>query len=92
MSKKRKDDEITRLEKQIRELKSTNRSLLKYIKKLDRHYKEEDIEVDEEENEPVYQAENCPDCYKGSLVVVRLAGREFKRCSLCHYRSKAQKL
>jgi hypothetical protein len=38
MARKRKDDEdeVTKLEKEIRELKSLNRSLLRRLRKIDR--------------------------------------------------------
>lgn len=84
--KKKEDDYITRLEKEIRELKSINRSLMKRLKKLDRNFKKvEDLEEElieiykNEEHKPKVQ--KCPECAKGTIIETNLGVRILKKCS-----------
>lgn len=93
------DFTIDRLNQEIRELKSLNRSLMKRLKKIDREYYEalENTEEDDEIESAKFESETlkaiqCPDCNKGVLTVTTLAGRQFSRCNMCDYRSKAKKL
>ena len=88
-------DEIERLEKQIRELKSINRSLLKQIKKLAKgiHRQEyEDavgmVENGSEKEERKESGKRCPECSHPGLREVVIAGRRFENCSICEYKSK----
>lgn len=88
-------DEITRLEKEIRELKSINRSLLKQIKKLSKgiHRQEyEDavgmVENGSEKEEQKEPGKRCPECSHPGLRTVVIAGRRFENCSICEYKSK----
>lgn len=81
-------DNESRLEQEVRDLKSLVRSLQKRLRKVDKGFKEE--EAEEVEDFPV--SEKCNECGKGTLSTVRVAGREFKRCNVCEYRSKAKKL
>ena len=90
MSKKRKDDDITRLEKENRELKSLNRSLMKRLKKVDRLWKEEfekEPEVEEDHFLPP-APKKCPEC-SNNIIVIEVAGRKLEKCSWCNWRSKA---
>ncbi len=94
--KKKSDTENDRLIRENRELKALNRSLMKRIKKLDRNFKESE-EKEESINDTDFEAgpsltNKCPECTKGNLIVVSLAGRSFSRCSLCEHRTKAIKL
>lgn len=91
--KKKSDTEIDRLRNELREQKNLNRSLMKRIKKLDRNYKEvQESEEDVLESINYERVSKCPDCSKGSLTIVILAGRQFSRCSLCEYRTKAVRI
>ena len=92
MAKKKDDSEIDRLEQQIRELKSINRSLMKRLRKVDRHYKEI-INEPEEDNtiEDKATKRSCPQCTRGEIAEVNLLGRIFERCSVCDWRSKTKK-
>lgn len=88
MGRKKNDSEAERLEKENKELKSIVRSLERQIKKLHSEYKYEKEETTEVEFD---DRETCTNCGKGSLETVELAGRIFKRCGTCDFRSKAQK-
>lgn len=96
--KSSEDDTIERLEKEIRELKTINRSLLRRLKKVDKNYSKEIEESYEEktQQEPMSHAKvyksYCTECAKGTLEEVTVAGRKFIRCELCGFRSKAQKV
>lgn len=100
MARKRKDDddEISKLEKEIRELKSINRSLLRRLRKIDKGFHEFVKEsVDEKEEEPNTQPDLtsrrqlCGSCGRSELTEVTIAGRQFKRCEVCGWRTKAEK-
>ena len=90
MTKKRKDDELTRLERENRELKSLNRSLMKRLKKVDRLWKEEldkELEEDEIPASPPLQ-KGCPECSQ-PVAIINVAGRRLEKCTHCNYRTKA---
>lgn len=99
MAKKRKEeDEVERLEKEIRELKTINRSLLKRLRKVDKGFDEFIKDKSEDKNPKLhekYEEEkkhpDCPDCRKGFIVKVNIAGRIFNRCDLCGWRTKTEK-
>lgn len=93
MAKKKDDSEIDRLEQQVRELKSLNRSLMKRLKKVDRHYKEVVNEREEEDagSEKERTKRTCSNCERGELTEVNLLGRVFERCTVCDWRSKTKK-
>lgn len=101
MTKKlhREEDRVEYLEREIRELKATNRSLLKRLKKVDkggskedRREKDKQLYVEssfiEEEETPTF---NCPSCSRGNVNKVSVAGRTFFKCQICEYRTKAEK-
>lgn len=91
MGKKRHEEEyIERLEKQIRELKSVNRQLLRRIKKLDRKYKPDDL--DEEPVKKVTVSHECPKCKLSNLREIVLGMRKYKVCNGCNYRTKVEKV
>jgi DNA-directed RNA polymerase subunit M/transcription elongation factor TFIIS len=92
------EDRVQQLEKENRELKLLNRSLLKRLKKLDRNasrVEELEEEIKEQEERAAAKKEEartaCPKCNKNELTTTTIAGRSFVRCELCGYRSKAQK-
>lgn len=93
---KREEDEIDRLEKENRELKAINRSLLKQLKKLAKGINKEEIEQTLEkleENGPKEEIHRrkqreCPECARsGGFGEITIAGRRFEKCELCGYRS-----
>lgn len=88
MSKKQKPDEVTQLEKELKELKSINRSLMRQLKKHNREYKPEQ---EEEEIQTQYKDTNkCDQCGKGEKLITKLGPRTLITCSLCDFR-KAKK-
>lgn len=90
---KRQENEIERLEKEIRELKAINRSLLKQLKKLSKGINKDvyNEALNEVENgtkkEKDDRAGDCPECNRKALKEVVIAGRLFYRCSICEYKS-----
>lgn len=90
----REIDKVSQLEKQVRELKSINRSLMKQLKKLNKskHEFEELSLLLEEVSEDEFESAKCSNCGKGNLVVTVLAGRQFERCDTCDFRSRAKKV
>lgn len=99
MGRKKPKDDIERLEQQIRELKSVNRSLLKRLKKLDRNYKEMSDEsersVEDGHKEKAKEKERakrpCTHCERGFITEVNIVGRIFFKCTVCDWRSGAKK-
>jgi formate dehydrogenase maturation protein FdhE len=91
---KKEDDYVEKLEKEVRELKSINRSLLKQLKKISKGINKDKYEeaLDEVENGPKKEAEDrraeCPECGRKGLTEIIIAGRRFQKCSICDYRSK----
>lgn len=93
MAKKNKDDEVTRLEKEIRELKSLNRSLMKRLKKVDKGYKEALEKEPEFDEAPFIPAKpkTCPECSQ-PVAIINIAGRKIEKCTHCTWRTKAVKV
>jgi len=90
------EEEIDRLQSEIRDLKAINRSLLRRLKKVDREYHKA-LEEDQEEpvvTKPVLALPKCPHCHDGTLVVVKNLdiNRQWKKCSHCRYRTPAEKI
>lgn len=89
----REQDEITRLEKEIRELKALNRSLMKQLKKLAKGiHREEALEALEKLEEPTnVQKEEpknlCEECGRGRLKESIIVGRRFLSCTVCDWKS-----
>lgn len=95
MGRRNKNDEVERLEQEVRELKAVNRSLQKRIKKLDRGYREEEDnskkpkrEVPADKEEPVGRA--CPECHTGTEVERIVLDRRWLECTKCDRRTKAK--
>lgn len=93
MTKKyeREENLIEQLEKQIRELKSINRQLLKKLKVLNRGYHK--FLIEDGENEAVEEAQEiakkiCWDCNIGNYELVIIANRRFRKCSECGKKGK----
>lgn len=102
MSKRKREetDEIETLQKEIRELKALNRSLVKQIKKLskgaNRIQELEEILQDEFENKSkespkeTKKAGYCPKCVEGELSLVSLGEKAYSFCSHCSYRKRTK--
>jgi hypothetical protein len=102
MGRRRKDDEIERLEQEVRDLKAVNRSLLKRLKKLNRGYRKERGEEKNKGKKPPRQHDTreeetdlpprrkCPDCETGEVLEVIVLDRRWEECTLCFRRTKAK--
>lgn len=96
MGKKRQvEDEsltIERLEKEIKELKSVNKSLLRQLKKESRKYKPEFEEDDNSSSAVVKEDETnklrkiCTECGRGKIIETPLGSRTLIGCTICSYR------
>lgn len=90
---KREEDEVDRLLKENRELKSINRSLTKQLKKLAKGiHRQEALEVletveDAPKKEESDKSRECPNCSRNQLKEIIVAGRLFHRCDICDYKS-----
>lgn len=93
-SRKKKDDELTRLNKQIRELKAINRSLTKQLKKTNKYidHSEKDSDDIQQEEQILDIKKSCKECARGHLLEVTIGNRKFNRCSLCGWRGKTEKI
>ncbi len=89
------EQRIDELEKQLREQKAINRSLMKQLKKLSKGINRleyeaalERLENEQETSKEIKKPEEkqaCPQCSSG-LRIVDIAGRKFASCE-CGYRS-----
>jgi formamidopyrimidine-DNA glycosylase len=84
--------QIERLERQVRELKSINKTLLRRVKKLNKgYYKflDEEERAQEEPIEPVVNKNADKDCWDcgGLLKVVLVHNRRFRLCQDCGKRT-----
>lgn len=90
-----RDEEIVdRLERENRELKALNRSLMRRLKKVDKAYraKQELVEAEEEkvsrrEDERAEEKKigNCPKCRENDLKEINLGRKVYMTCK-CGYR------
>ena len=88
------EDRIEELEEEIKQLKVTNNSLRRRLKKLDNSFREDEY-LNEDEIEKKYERltqYNCPDCKKNSMEEIEIAGRMFRKCVDCGKRTKAKKV
>jgi chromosome segregation ATPase len=84
-SKKRTTDELESLRAENRELRSTIKSLLRQIRKLEKEYKPEhsqDVLIKEEIKEKVPK---CPECGRGRIKNTELGVRLLISCTHCKY-------
>lgn len=84
--KKEAEDDVEKLEIELRKLKSENRHLQKQLKKSNKKYKpEHDREkLIEEDHSP--KKTICQECGKGEIVTTELGPRKLVRCTVCEYR------
>ena len=92
--KRSKEDYTDKLEKEIRELKAINRSLMRQLKKISKGINKEaydnaleELELSNEKKETKPQRNKCSECGKGTIVEVNIVGRIFHRCDTCGYKS-----
>lgn len=93
--KRKKDDsgdEISRLERQVRELKSINRNLTKRLKKLEKgkdryeDYEEDCKEEALKSNIKEIKFNTCTQCKTGQIEIVDLGARKMEKCLDCGHR------
>lgn len=99
--KREENDEIESLQKEVRELKALNRSLIKQIKKLNKGANRieslEELLQDElagkveHGTKEVKRKGNCPECDEGQLEILDLGSKTYQICSHCAYRKKEKK-
>lgn len=82
---KKDNDELVKLEREIKELKSLNRSLQRQLKNHDRKYKPEQ-DQDEIIKEEYDMKTKCRMCGKGKKQIVDLGPRQLITCTVCDYR------
>lgn len=91
MSKhKRTEDTVDRLEREVRSLKSTNRSLLRQLKKLSRGYKKFMVEDDHKEAHKMVEAvarKICFECSVGEMKEIVVCNRRWRACTHCAHRT-----
>ena len=82
---KKENDEVIKLEREIKELKSLNRSLQRQLKTRERKYKPEQ-DQDEIIKEDYEMKTKCQKCGKGKKQLVDLGPRQLITCTVCDYR------
>ena len=95
MSRKRKNEELSEVEKLTRDnksLRTINKSLMRKIKELDKQYVPEFTEEINKELEATMQKDVCSECGKGFITEVVLGPRKFKKCSVCAFRGKTERV
>lgn len=89
----REDEYVDKLEREVRELKSINRSLLKQLKKIARGIHKEEYERTLEDighgkkKEDRDDRPTCPQCSSKRIIETSIAGRRFQRCEVCDWKS-----
>jgi hypothetical protein len=84
-------DDTERLEQKIRDLKSTNKALLRQLKKVSKGYKRYLLEEDEEEKKQVIETvakKICFSCSIGEYKEIIVANRRWRQCDSCGKRGK----
>lgn len=89
MAKKKERNESEYYKGIIRNLKSEVRHLRKRLKELENQ--QSNYQYSETEEIDLDTRVNCPQCGKGKLDVIKIVNRQFEKCSLCSYRTKARK-
>lgn len=86
------DSDVERLEEEVRELKSLNRTLMRQLKKVNRGYRkirEEDLE-EEEVKEVKRSKDPCPTC-REEVQTIQVGPRTIKACRSCSWRGVLKK-
>jgi len=84
--KKGTDDEVEKLEQEIKRLKSENRHLHKELKRSNKKYQPEHEQEDLIKKDHKEKLNICDNCGKGKLAIVELGPRKLVRCNVCEYR------
>ena len=84
--KKGDDEDVEKLEQEVRKLKSENRHLHKELKKNNKKYKPEHNQEKLLEEDHAPKKIVCQECGKGQLVTTDLGPRKLVRCTICEYR------
>ncbi len=100
LGKKNRDDYLESLEREVKDLKSVNRQLMRRLKKVDRNYKasEELTDKDKQDDDKQVQKEakdralRCPSCHEGRMLEIVVMNRCLRKCDKCEYRTKAQQI
>lgn len=85
MRKRRPADEIVKLEREIKDLKSLNRSLQRQLKTRGRKYKPEQSS-EEIIKEEFNDKNKCQKCGKGERQIIELGPRQLITCTICDYK------
>jgi uncharacterized protein YegJ (DUF2314 family) len=85
----READKVEQLEKQVRELKNLNRSLMRQLKKLSKGTKFEEDEF--EFKDPGKVKNTCEHCGKGDIEITELGKAKFFRCLICDSKGRLKK-
>lgn len=88
MSKRKNEqnDDIERLEQEIKRLKSENRHLHKELKRSNKKYKPEHDQEELIKEDHKHKPDICEQCGKGKLAIVELGPRKLISCDVCDYR------
>lgn len=84
--KRNKDEYVERLERELRDLKSVNRQLMRRLKKVDRQFRQSEELEDEAQRETEVRAKpayDCRECKQGNLKELDLGTRKYQVCSFC---------
>jgi len=84
--KKGTDDEVEKLEQEIKRLKSENRHLHKELKRSNKKYQPEHEQEDLIKEDHKEKLNICDNCGKGKLAIVELGPRKLISCTVCEYR------
>jgi hypothetical protein len=89
----REDRELDRLRRECRELKATNKSLLRQVKKLSRGYYKYLNEEDDSKEEALEVVEKvvkktCFDCGTGDYKEIIVGTRRWRQCQNCGKKGK----
>lgn len=96
--RKKELSEVQTLRLENRNLKSENTQLRKAVKRLERkdHYKNNEAPYTDNEKQLDFfkDAEKtiCEECFKGEIIERSVAGRYWKECTVCDFRSKTIKV
>jgi len=97
VGKKRKDeDPIERLEKELREQKAINRALTRRLKKVDRDFRAQieeanrELHLQEDEQPKKPKGKPCQSCDDGTLYMGKIVGFDYELCSHCKYKKRVK--
>jgi hypothetical protein len=90
-NKRTEEDQVESLERQLRELKSINRSLMRRLKNVSRGYRKYLSKDVDEPEEPKREAQKiCYDCGRGTMDIKIILNRRWRECSVCGKRTSTK--